>query len=168
MIFPKVRQQRSKNDRNSRTVGAFVLRVVLAIHAALILLASTAFTVVTAPLGGNALQWSFYRYSSRSGFGGNYVSDYSLAVTLTYLVAFSLGVVGFRMAYRNGRVITGVLGVVLSVIGLVSFLIELSHLFVDHQRSWIAIAPVAMLVLALNACRTRRDTMAQELKAVSA
>ena len=143
------------------------MRIVLAIHGVLVLLASTAFTVVTAPFGGNALQWSFWSYSSRSGFGAPYVSDYPLAVMLTYLVAFALGVVGFMMAYRNGRALAGGLGVMLSVIGLVSFSIELSHVFVSHHRSWIAISPAAMLVLASIACFSRRDAMPQDLNAVS-
>jgi hypothetical protein len=69
-----------------------MMRIVLTIHIALILLASTTFTVFTAPLGGNSLQWSFYSYSFRSGFGTPYVSDYSLAVVLAYLLAFAFGV----------------------------------------------------------------------------
>ena len=172
-VFPFTRNSlqdqlpESEVRRESLIRRDFKMRIVLAIHGVLVLLASTAFTVVTAPLGDNALQWSFWSFSSRSGFGAAYVSDYSLAVMLTYLVAFALGVVGFTMACRNGRALVGGLGVMLSVIGLVSFSIELSHVFVSHQRSWIAISPAAMLVLASIACLSRRDTMPQDLKAVS-
>ncbi|QDV13669.1 hypothetical protein CA51_35600 [Rosistilla oblonga] len=143
------------------------MRIVLAIHAALILLASTAFTAITAPLGGNSLQWSFYSYSFRSGFGTPYVSDYSTAVALTYLIAFAFGGIGFTMASRRGRIRTGMLGIILSVIGFVSFTVELSHVFVDHHRSWIVIAPVAMLVLALIACLPQRDAILRDVKAAS-
>lgn len=143
------------------------MRIVLAIHAALILLASTAFTVFTAPFGGDSLQWSFYSYSFRSGFGTPYVSDYSTAVVTTYLIAFAFGVIGFNMAYRAGRLRTGLLGVILSVVGLVSFTVELSHVFVDHHRSWVVIAPVAMLALALIACLPQRDAILHDVKAVS-
>ncbi|MCM2370944.1 hypothetical protein [Aporhodopirellula aestuarii] len=143
------------------------MRMLLAIHAALILLASTAFTAFTALLGGHSLQWSFYSYSFRSGFGPPYVSDYSTAVVLTYLVAFAFGAIGFTLAYRNGRVRTGILGVILSVIGLLSFAVELSHVFVDHHRSWIVIAPMAMLALALIACLPQRDAIPHDFNAVS-
>ncbi|WP_417730392.1 hypothetical protein [Rosistilla oblonga] len=141
------------------------MRIVLAIHAALILLASTAFTVITATLGGNSLQWSFYSYSFRSGFGTRHVANYSTAVALTYLIAFVFGGIGFALAFRRGRIRTGMLGVILSVIGFVSFTVELSHVFVAHHRSWIVIAPVAMLVLALIACLPQRDAILRDVKA---
>lgn len=153
--------------REPLATRAFLMRIVLAIHAALILLASTAFTVVTAPFGGSSLQWSFFSYSFRSGFGTPYVSDYSTAIVLTYLIAFAFGVIGFTMAYRTGRIRTGMFGLFLSVIGSVSFAVELSHLFVDHHRSWIVIAPVAMLVLALIACLPQRDAIPHDVEAVS-
>ena len=143
------------------------MRVILAVHAALILLASTAFTVLTALFGGNSLQWSFYSYSFRSGFGAPYVSDYSTAEVLTYLIAFAFGLIGFSMAYRGGRIRTGLLGAILSVIGLASFTVELSHLFIDHHRSWIIIAPVAMLVLAVIACLPQREAIPHDVRAAS-
>ncbi len=144
-----------------------MMRIVLTIHAVLILLASTAFTVVTAPFNRDSLQWSFYSYSFRSGFGAPYDSDYSLAVVLAYLIAFAFGLVGFTTAYRKGRVRTGMLGVILSVVGLASFTVELSHVFLDHHRSLIVIAPLAMLALALMACLPQRDAVAHEVKADS-
>lgn len=144
------------------------MRIVLMIHAALTLLASTAFTVFTAPLGGDSLRWSFYSYSFRSGFGTPYISDYSTAVILTYLIAFAFGVVGFKMAYRSGRIRSGMLGVILSGIGFVSFAVELSHVFVDHHRSWIVVAPVVMLTLALIACLPQRVKIPHDVQALSA
>lgn len=139
------------------------MRIALTIHALLILLASTAFTVVTSPISGTPFQWSYYSYASRSGFGTAYVSDYSLAVILTYLAAFVFGVVGFGIAFRAGRIVAGIVGFLLSVIGLISFTLELSHIFVDHHRSWIAIAPVAMLVLAAVAFFPVRDDSHEEV-----
>ena len=41
------------------------------------------------------------------------------------------------------------LGVVLSVLGLVSFGIEGSHWVFEHNRSWLAFSPAIMFVLVV-------------------
>ncbi|WP_442511213.1 hypothetical protein SH528x_002883 [Novipirellula sp. SH528] len=132
------------------------MRILLIVHAVLLLLASTAFTIVSALFGGTSIQWCYYRYSFRSGFGTRYVSDYSLPVVATYLLAFAFGIVGFAMAFRDGRRVTGFVGVILSAVGFISFAIESSHWLVDHHRSWIVFVPAAMLALVVIACIPER------------
>ncbi len=139
------------------------MRILLIVHAVLLLLASTAFTIVTALFGARSILWCYYRYSFRSGFGTQYVSDYSLPVVATYLLAFAFGILGFAMAYRDGRRVTGCVGIILSAIGFISFAIESSHWLVDHHRSWVAIAPAAMLALVVIACVPRRRILTPEL-----
>lgn len=132
------------------------MRLTLAIHAFLLLLASTEFTIVTAMFGGDALRWCYYRYASHSGFGHAFVSDYTFPVVLTYLAAFMVGVAGFGLAWWQGRHIVGLLGVILSVIGVFSFALEGSHWIVEHHQSWIAYSPVVMFGLVFLACLPSR------------
>ncbi|MBI1311666.1 hypothetical protein GC176_10260 [bacterium] len=128
------------------------MRRLLGIHALLLLLASTAFTIVTAVFGSESLQWCYYRYSSRSGFGTEYVSDFTLPVVATYLAAFAAGVIGFAAAVHKGRRVAGFLGLILSMVGFVSFAIEGSHWLFGHHTSWLAFSPVLDLALVLAAC----------------
>ena len=128
------------------------MRLILALHALLLLLASTEFTIVTAAFGSDSLRWSYFRYASQSGWGHQFVSDYTLSVVLAYLASFTVGIAGFSLALRRGRHVVGLLGVVLSVIGVISFAIEGSHWIIEHHRSWIAFSPAVMFILALLAC----------------
>lgn len=121
-------------------------------HALLILLASTEFSIVTSLWGGDRLHWRYYEYSSKSGFGYQYISEFALPVILTYTGAFAVGLFGFAMAIKKGASVVGVLGAILCVIGLFSFALEGSHLVFEHNRSWLAYSPAAMLVLVLIAC----------------
>jgi hypothetical protein len=73
-------------------------------------------------------------------------------VVVTYLLAFAIGIFGFAMAFRDGRRIAGILGIILSVVGVISFAVEGSHWLFDHHRSWLAFSPVCMLTLVLIAC----------------
>ena len=114
------------------------MRLLLLLHALLLLLASTDFTIVTAVLGQDSWRWSYFKYASQSGWGYEYVSDYTLLMVLTYIVAFAVGLVGFAVACLQGRWPIGMLGIVLSVLGLVSFGIEGSHWVWEHNRSWLA------------------------------
>jgi len=120
----------------------------IALHAILLVLASTQFTVLSWMWGDCAWSWNYFQYSHRNGWGFQYLSDYSLAVVLTYIVAYLAGFVGFVMA-RNIRP-TGwaVIGIILSVLGLVSFLIEGSHWLWSHHLSWIVSCPAGCLILA--------------------
>ncbi|TWU43426.1 hypothetical protein Q31b_24660 [Novipirellula aureliae] len=132
------------------------MRILLALHATLLLLASTGFTIVTAFLGNASLHWCYVKYASSNGWGVKYVSDYSAAEIVTYLLAYTLGVVGFLVALKSRHPVVGLLGVVLSLIGLLSFAIEGSHWIVDHNRSWLAFSPAVMFVLAFLACLPKR------------
>ncbi len=138
------------------------MRSLLGLHALLLLLASTAFTIVTVMFGDGSLQWCYFRFLSRTGEGGQYyVSDFTLPVVATYLAAFIVGLAGFTLALRNGRYFTGVTGIALSAIGLISFTIEGSHWFFDHHRSWLAFSPALMFVLVVIACLPQRSAIAE-------
>lgn len=132
------------------------MRLLLLLHALLLLLASTDFTIVTAALGRDSWRWCYFKYSSQNGWGYQYVSDYTLAIVLTYIAAFAVGIGGFSLAWLRGRRLIGMLGVVLSVLGLVSFGIEGSHWVFEHNRSWLAFSPAVMFVLVLAGWLPRR------------
>lgn len=132
------------------------MRPLLALHAIVLLLASTDFTVATALLGKDALRWSYFKYASQSGFGYEYVSAYSGLTVSTYLLAFVLGIAGFCLAIRQDRRVVGALGLVLSIVGLVSFTIEGSHWIFEHNRSWLAFSPALAFALVALACLPKR------------
>jgi hypothetical protein len=119
----------------------------LFLHVVLLVFASTCFTVVTG-VGDGHYQWEYFRYSSQSGWGVPYRFPYSLQVVLAYLAAYASGVAAYCVAYRGGSRIIGLSGILLCTVGFTSFTLELSHWFVDHNRSWIASAPIALLALA--------------------
>ena len=125
------------------------MRVLLLLHALLLLLASTDFTIVTALTGHDSFRWCYFRYSSWSGFGVRYVSGFTLPVVLTYIACFAVGVVAYSLAMARGRTWTGAVGLVLSGLGLASFLLEGSHWVAEHNRSWLAFSPLAMLVVCV-------------------
>jgi hypothetical protein len=125
------------------------MRFLILLHAGLMLLACTNFTIITFPLGGESWTLNLFQYASKSGFGAAYVSDYHLSQVLTYLASYAAGAAGFSMLFARGRTVTGLLGLALCVLGLVSFLLEGSHWLFAHNRSWIATAPVAMIVLSI-------------------
>ena len=145
------------------------MRLLLLLHALLLLLASTDFTIVTAALGQDSWRWSYFKYSSQGGWGYEYVSDYTLPMVLTYIAAFAVGIVGFAVVWLQGRWLIGMLGVVLSVLGLVSFGIEGSHWVFEHNRSWLAFSPAIMFVLVVPAWLTKRtDALDQTAEKTSA
>ena len=86
---------------------------------------------------------------------------------MTYLLGFTVGAIGFFAASKRGHLVVGVLGVSLSLIGILSFAIEGSHWIVDHNRSWVAFSPVAMLVLVIWVCLPRRLVEEEKRKATS-
>ena len=117
-------------------------------QACLLLLASTKFSVVNWLWGNWAWSWEYFQYSYRDGWGYVYRSDYSVAVVLAYLAAFVTGIIGSLMALRWTVGAWSALAMILSGLGLVSFLIEGSHWLWDHHLCWIAICPAASLLLA--------------------
>jgi hypothetical protein len=132
------------------------MRILLVTHAILLLLASTGFTIITAWRGKSSLQWCYYKYALQSGWGTRYVSDYSALEIVTYLLAFSVGIAGFLYALKDNHVVVGSLGVVLSMIGSLSFAFEGSHFFIEHHRSCIAFSPAVMFLLVVFGCLPRR------------
>jgi hypothetical protein len=125
------------------------MRILLGLHSLLLLLASTKFTVVTSLLGHTGFDWCFYKYGSSNGWGVPYVSDYRALEVVTFLLAFGIGAIGFLLALKGRLPILAFLGLLLSLVGGLSFTLEGSHWLIDHNRSWIAFSPVVMWVLAL-------------------
>lgn len=128
------------------------MRWLLIVHALLMVLASTAFTVVTSLTNSAPFQWCYFHYSFRNGFGSPYQSDYTLAVVVTYMLAFAVGLAGFLLAIRRQRPVTGTVGAVLCAMGLISFGMEGAHWLFDFHRSWLIFSPAAMIVLSVMAC----------------
>ena len=140
------------------------MRILLALHAILLLLASTGFTIVTAFLGKASIQWCYFKYASRNGWGVPYVSDYSAPEIVTYLLAFTVGVAGFFMAFKSRHPVVGVLGILLSLIGILSFALEGSHWILAHNRSWVGFSPAVMFTLVLLACLPQRFARDEDTK----
>lgn len=132
------------------------MRRILLLHVCLLVLAVTRFTIATSAFVGGFPRWSFVTFVSQNGFGYKYASPFSLPVVLTYIAAYTVGLVGFTLALKRGSSIVGTLGAAMSVLGLVSFLIEGSHWAIEHNRSWLAFSPAAMFVLSAIALRPRR------------
>lgn len=124
------------------------MRLLLLLHAWLMLVAGTQFSLLTHWYRGDALTWNFYQYRSTNGFGNVYVPSHSLAVVLAYLAAYTVGLVAFGIAFKNGSRILGSIGFFLSVIGVVSFAFEGSHWVLKHERSWLLHSPTLMMMLA--------------------
>lgn len=124
------------------------MRLLLFVHLILLLLASTDFSIVTF-VAGEPLHWQYLDYRSSSGFGRPYVSDYSFAVVATYLASYLCGTFAYLAARARGLRVVGSVGLLLCLIGVASFILEISHWIVDHHRSWIAHSPAVMIVLAV-------------------
>lgn len=121
---------------------------ILCTHAALLLLASTRFSIVSWLWGKWSWTWDYFQYSCRNGWGCQFRSDYSLVIVLTYLAAFLLGLIAHGMASTRGASVWSTLAMILCGLGLISFAIEGSHWLWEHHLSWIAICPAASLLLA--------------------
>src|SRR5687768_4619542 len=93
------------------------MRRILLLHVCLLVLAVTRFTIVTSAFLGGFPRWSFVTFVSQNGFGYKYASPFSLPVVLTYIAAYTVGLVGFTLALKRGSSIVGTLGAALSVLG---------------------------------------------------
>jgi hypothetical protein len=137
--------------------------LLLVAHVVLLVLASTAFTVITGLSDGH-FQWEYLRYASQSGWGVPYQFPYTLPVVLTYLAAYGTGLALYIMLWRKGSTIIGTAGVLLCGIGFASFAYELTHWFSEHYASWIVSTPAVLLLLGVVAViqlyrlHTVRDT----------
>ncbi|MEP4077673.1 hypothetical protein [Haloferula sp.] len=120
----------------------------LGMHAGLLLLASTRFSVITWLWSERSWTWNYLQCSFQNGWGRQYQSDYSLAMVASYIGAYLIGIIGFALAWRHLSAVCKTLGLILAVLGLVSFLIEGSHWAASHHLSWIFICPLASLLLA--------------------
>jgi hypothetical protein len=123
--------------------------LILCFHAGLLILASTRFTVLSWIWNNGVWTWDYFQYNFQNGWGYKYQSSYSLAVVLTYIVAYLVGIIGFcisRKYIANGW---KVLAIILNGLGLISFLIEGSHWLWTHHLSWIISCPVACLLLVI-------------------
>jgi hypothetical protein len=119
----------------------------LCLHAGLLVVASTHLSVVSWLWGNSSWTWDYFRYAYQRGWGYPYQSDYSLAVVLIYLAAYLAGIAGYGMARKHVSTIWNPVALVLSLLGLISFLLEASHWLWNHHLSWIAICPAASLIL---------------------
>ena len=119
----------------------------IVLHVVPLILATTAFTLITAPLGYSSLNWNYFAYSHRDGFGYAYQSDYSVGQVLTYLLAYASGVILYPLLTRP-RLLSR-LATLLCLVGVISFAIELSHWVIDHHMSWIASFPIVVLPIAI-------------------
>ncbi len=118
--------------------------IFIILHLVALLLACTAFTLITAPLGRSDLSWTFFSYGYSNGWGYEYHSEYSLAQVLAYLVAYAAGAVLY--AFLKSPPLVTRLAMIVCLVGTASFIIELSHWFIDHHLSLIASAPALLLI----------------------
>lgn len=118
-------------------------------HLVLLLLAASKFTVLKVVFPSMNFGCNYYTVSWQHGWGYDYVSIYSLEQILTYLAAYGLGVVVYAFALKRRWVYLGGVGMTLCALGMVSFLIELSHWITTHNTSFIVSLPVVMLVLGV-------------------
>lgn len=116
-------------------------------HVALLLLASTCFTVATGFVDGQ-FNWEYFRYFSHRGWGTPYPFPYSLPVVLAYLAAYAAGAAAYFGIWRGRSPFIGLAGMLLCGAGFASFGFELTHWFVRHNASWITSAPIALVILA--------------------
>ncbi|MEI8197520.1 MAG: hypothetical protein WCI73_16615 [Phycisphaerae bacterium] len=121
--------------------------VFLLLHLVPLLLASTAFTLVTAPLGLAPFNWNYFAYTHADGWGYVYRSDYTLAQVLTYLLAYGAGLVLYPLLTRPHFL--GVLAALICLAGSISFTIELSHWLFDHHLCLIGSFPILLLPIAM-------------------
>jgi hypothetical protein len=124
--------------------------LLLITHVALLVLASTSFTVVTG-LRDSDFQWEYFNYVSQSGWGVPYQFPYTLPVVLTYLAAYGTGLATYIIAWQTGSRIISATGVFLNAVGFASFAYELTHWFSEHYGSWIVSLPAPLLLLAVAA-----------------
>ena len=130
---------------NIRRVVLSVALVVL--HIVPLLLASTAFTVVTAPFGGSSFNWNYFAWCYANGWGYVFHSDYSLGQVLAYLVAYGSGMVLYPLLTRPRFL--GVGAAVICGVGVASFGLELTHWFFEHHLSLIGSFPVLLAPIAV-------------------
>ena len=121
--------------------------VLFVIHAVLLVLASTNFSVVSWLRGDFSWDFRYFEYGYRSGWGYTYVSDYTLGQVLCYMAAYGLGVAVFAGTWLRYGLWLSVPAMVVCFVGAASFCIELTHWLWSHHLSLIASFPAVMVVL---------------------
>jgi hypothetical protein len=120
--------------------------LILAFHLVCLVLASSAFTLLTFPLDGR-WRWSFFSYSYQNGWGYTYHSSYSIGEVLIYLVAYASGVVVYVSWPRRGFLT--VMAMLACLVGAGSFLMELLHWGIDFNLSLIVSLPALVLAIGI-------------------
>ena len=125
-----------------------LLSKLLIIQVTLLLLACTNFTFVTFWFEG-IWSISFGEYTHKSGFGTPYRYDYSLSQVICYICAYALGLKFFRSVQVQFQSKVNVLCLFICLVGLASFLIELTHWGWNHNFSLIASVPSLLIVYCI-------------------
>jgi hypothetical protein len=120
--------------------------ILILLHLTVVLLACTNFSLLTAPLGRAHFSWEF-ALTYRNGWGYAYQSDYSLAQVVAYLVAYASGVALYPRVTRPKTLAT--FAALICLLGAFSFVIELSHWFLDHHLCLIASFPILLVATDL-------------------
>ncbi len=81
-----------------RTIGTLLIG-----HAALLLLASTNFMIVSWLWGNTSWTWNYFQYSYGSGWGYDFQSNYPLGQVLCYLGAYGLGLAAYGLVWIRLR-----------------------------------------------------------------
>lgn len=137
----------SEIDSIPKSSAAYWRAGFVLLHVVPLLLAATAFTVVTAPAGPSEFRWSYFDYAHANGWGYAYRSDYSLTQVCTYLLAYGSGVVLHPLLTRPRPL--AALATVACLAGFGSFSLELSHWLFDHHLSLVASFPIIVLPVAI-------------------
>jgi hypothetical protein len=120
----------------------------LCLHAGLLVVAATRFTVLSWIWGNYDWTWNYFQYTHRNGWGYQYQSEYPPLIVLTYIAAYLAGIAGYALTGKRVHYVWTGPAAILSALGLISFLIEGSHWRWSHHLSWIVSCPAASLVLA--------------------
>lgn len=125
------------------------LITVLSVHLGLLVIAAMRLSPVSWLWGDPSLTFDFFELSCGDGAGSVYYGDYTLPVVLTYIAAHGAGLAAYREGCRYFRSRWFRFAAVLCGLGLLSFLLELSHWLTHHHLTAIASCPPANIVLAI-------------------
>jgi hypothetical protein len=124
-------------------------------HAILLLLASTRLTLVESPLAPGTWTWNYARFAFTNGWGQPFRSDYPVSVIFAYVAAYAIGIAGYASSRRSLAPGLWVVGLGLSALGLVSFVIEGGHSLFTYNLSVIMAVPLLSLPLAVISLASR-------------
>jgi len=125
------------------------MKILISVHLLLILLASTDLSLLSWIWGDSNWTWNYFQFSTKSGWGFEYVSDYSVLVMVFYIAGYAIGIFAYLKSTRPNDKYLVHIPLVLCIIGLLSFTIEFSHLIWEHHNSLIFSVPVAILAFGI-------------------